>query len=131
MLNADPTTRRLAVWDYVRVEGPRNDVRREDNRWPLVPLARQLLVSNLAPDGVVRIEFTAAFPHIDGFGVWLGTTTDEEREALGDNPRYGDVRQALIDCGFTAEQLTDLVTTAPSHETVDRDYEGSWFYALR
>ena len=120
------------MWDYVRVEGPRNDVRREDSRWPLLPIARQFLVSHLAPDGVVRVEFTAAFPDIDGFGVWLCTATDEEREALGtDNPRYGDVRQALIDCGFTAEQLTDLVTTAQSQETVDRDYEGSWFYALR
>ena len=105
---------------------------REDNRWPLLVIARQRLVSNLASDGVVRIVFTAAFPHIDGFGVWLGTTTDEEREALGgDNPRYGQVRQVLIDGGFTTEQLADLVRTAQSQETVDRDYEGSRFYALR
>jgi hypothetical protein len=46
------------------------------------------------------------------------------------------VRAIVVEAGFTPDQVTDLRTVAQSQETVigttsDRDYEGSWFYALR
>ncbi len=37
----------------------------------------------------------------------------------------------MLRCGFTQDWLRGLMTTAQSQETVDRDYEGKWFYAVR
>jgi hypothetical protein len=90
------------------------------------------VVAAFAADGVVRMEVIAAFPHLDEFSIWLCTTSDEQRDSLGIlNPGLDRVRSILMDAGFTDELLTNLATTAQSQETVDRDYEGSWFYALR
>lgn len=84
------------------------------------------------PQGVVRIEVVAAFPEQDEFAIWLCTATDQERDRLGlDQPRIDQVRTILLEAGFSPNQLHGLVTTVQSQETVDRDYEGSWFYALR
>ena len=103
-----------------------------DPRWGLLEIARPNLVAAFAKDGVVRVEANAAFPHLDSVGICLCTTSDSQRDALGaTNPQIERVRSLLIDVGFTREQLTDLATTAQSQETVDRDYQGSWFYALR
>jgi hypothetical protein len=33
--------------------------------------------------------------------------------------------------GFTPAELADLSVIAESQETVDRQYEGSWYYAMR
>jgi len=41
------------------------------------------------------------------------------------------VRTILLACGLRDRDLDRLTTTAQSQETVDRDYEGSWFYAMR
>jgi hypothetical protein len=82
--------------------------------------------------GVVKIEYVAAFPEFEDFTVWLGTKTDTERDRLDiTNPLHDEVRQLLANVGFTEAQLVKLRTTAQSQETVDRQYAGSWFYALR
>ncbi|GIG87370.1 hypothetical protein [Plantactinospora endophytica] len=104
----------------------------EDPRWHLLTLAQVELLAHFADRGVERIEYIAAFPNFDYFTVWLCTGTDAEREALGTpNPAIDEVRQILRRTGFTAAQLTGLDTIAQSQETVDRDYESSWFYAMR
>jgi len=103
-----------------------------DPRWQLMEDARHDLLATLANDGVVRIEYAAAFPHVDDFAVWLGASTDAEKDALPNkNPRLAVVRAVLADHGFTDDQLSGLRTIVQSQETVDRDYKGSWFYALR
>jgi len=103
-----------------------------DPRWGLLETARPNLLAAFAEDGVVRVEANAAFPHVDSIGICLCTTSDVQRDAMGRaNPGIERVRSALMDVGFTREQLTELTTTAQSQETVDRDYQGSWFYALR
>jgi hypothetical protein len=57
---------------------------------------------------------------------WIVTSTDAERDALANdaelNQRIADAAKAGFPPGsFTYE----------SEETVARDYEGSWFYAMR
>jgi hypothetical protein len=103
-----------------------------DPRWSFIEVARRALLDAFNHDGVTRIEVVAAFPHLDDFGIWLCTATDKERDALPRvNPRIEEVRSILLSAGFPSDQLTGLSTTAQSQETVDRQYEGSWFYALR
>jgi len=102
-----------------------------DPRWQLLQDAKPLLLDVLAEQGVNRIEYVAAFP-IGGVVVWLGTATDSERDALGNrNPLRAEVREILVDVGLRDTDLKPFLTTAQSQETVDRDYAGSWFYALR
>jgi hypothetical protein len=103
-----------------------------DHRWNLLHAARGPLLSAFADDGVTRIEYTAAFPSLEGFAVWLCTNWDTERDALGtSNPRLEQLRHVLASVGFTARELSDLSNTAQSQETVERDYRGSWFWAMR
>lgn len=84
----------------------------------------------LSDRGVGRVEFVTAFSEpFDSF-VWLGTSTDNERDALLDVPDLHElVRDAVQPSGFDLSLIRGV--TAQSQETVDRDYEGSWFYALR
>ena len=81
--------------------------------------------------GVKRIEYVTAFPFQDDAWVWLGTATDTERDALADTePQLlSDVRMIAERHGFPGEKVSGV--TVQSEETVARDYEGSWFYALR
>jgi hypothetical protein len=89
------------------------------------------LLRQLGRAGVVRVEYVSAFPLHDDAWVWLGTTTDAERDALAvSEPRLlADVRLIAEGHGFTAKNLSGV--TVQSEETVTRDYEGSWFHALR
>lgn len=41
------------------------------------------------------------------------------------------VAPVLRTAGFTESELGELVVVVQSQQTVDRDYAGSWFYALR
>jgi len=103
----------------------------DDRRWQLLEDARPLLLEAFAEKGVVRIEFVGAFPELDSIGVWLCTASDGQRDVL-DRPVLGEaVRRILLRVGFTPEELGDLATVVESQETVDRDYEGSWYYAMR
>lgn len=103
-----------------------------DPRWGMLEAARPELVREFSSRGVIKVEFFAAFPQVDGIAVWLCTATDEQRDALGvPNPGLTEVRSVLLDVGFTADQIGQVVTISQSQETVDRDYTSSWFYAMR
>jgi hypothetical protein len=94
--------------------------------------AKPALVQALASVGVVRIEVVSAFPGSERIAVWLCSSTDVQRDAFPrSNPYLEKVRTVLLTAGLTPDQLEELMTVAQSQETVDRDYEGSWFYALR
>jgi hypothetical protein len=98
----------------------------------LLEQAEPLLLERLGHHGVERIEYTVGFVFPWKYGVWLCVDTDEQRDALGtDNPHRDLVREVLAAVGIPSDHLQDLVTTSQSQETVDREYEGSWFYALR
>jgi predicted component of type VI protein secretion system len=103
-----------------------------DPRWPLLNKARSAILARLGERGVQRVEFVAAFGTSDEVWVWLATASDAERDALTDSePFLEEVREALASVGYPADQLVNVHSTAQSQETVDRDYESSWFYALR
>lgn len=89
------------------------------------------LLETFSDAGVSRIEYVAAFPDLEGACVWLGTTTDAERDALSGTQlkALSQVRQVAARHGFPPEQINGI--RVQSEETVVRDYEGSWFYALR
>ena len=90
--------------------------------------ARRSLTAIFVEEGVERVEYVAALPDPKVW-VWLGTDTDAQRDALATAPRLLErVRQVL------ANEVVDIEVagvTVQSVETVQRDYEGSWFYALR
>lgn len=81
--------------------------------------------------GVTRIEYVSALPSQDDVWVWLGTSTDGERDALArSEPQVlAEVRLIAVRHGFVAEKVSGV--TVQSEETVARDFQGSWFYALR
>lgn len=122
-----------------------------DRRWSLLEDARVALTDAFAADDVTQIVYAAAFPYLDGFTVYLCTSTDTQRDALGSVKRFQGqdavvgavsevevavpaglkVRAILEEHGFTAAELSELITLAQSQETVDRDYRGRWFDAIR
>jgi hypothetical protein len=115
-------------------EGVANDADavRSDPRWAIFELAQPILIDALAPDGVIDARLVASFPNSDDFVIWLCTATDEQRDALPQrSPRLEQARTILSQTGFPAAQLHGLGTVAQSQQTVDRDYQGSWFFALR
>lgn len=90
------------------------------------------IVQVLTPYGVVGCEYVVGFVHPFGVHVWLVTATDAERDALGShNPFLEEVASAILANDFPSQHASMAGTVAQSQETVDRDYEGSWFYALR
>ena len=89
---------------------------------------RSDLLEALSDEGVERIELVVAFSAPFTFWIWLGTTSDAQRDAV-----TGTRTESVIRRATEARCLDHLYEgfTAESQETVDRDYEGSWFYRLR
>jgi hypothetical protein len=81
---------------------------------------------------LTRVEYVPAFSPPWMVSVWLGVETDEDRDRLLRHPDLGDeVAAVLARCGLhEAGGVYDGVVVQ-SEETVRRDYEGSWFYAMR
>jgi hypothetical protein len=50
---------------------------------------------------------------------------------MTEDPYLNEVRAIVDDAGLPRSAAQVAGTVAQSQETVDRDYEGSWFYALR
>ena len=74
----------------------------------------------------------AAFPEVEGVGVWLCTQDDDQRDLLGGkNPCLADVQEVFRRIGYPEDEIAGIATVAQSQETVDRAYEGSWFFAMR
>jgi hypothetical protein len=63
---------------------------------------------------------------LDPWGCWIKVDTDDRRNTfLADEDLIGRLGDAAEAGGWPA------IITVESQETVDRDYEGSWFYRLR
>ena len=91
-----------------------------------------MLVQVLGSHGIVGAEYVVGFVHPYKIHVWLVTFTDAEKDALhGSSPFLNEVRQVLDEAGLPWSEAHLDGTVVQSQETVDRDYEGSWFYALR
>lgn len=103
-----------------------------DYRWQVLEKAEPAIISAFRGDGVDRVEAVAAFPEHSRFGILLGTRTDAEAEQLRRSPSAAArVRQLLAAAGFQDPEVGGLVVTIQSQESVDREYDGSWFNALR
>lgn len=63
---------------------------------------------------------------LDPWGCWIKVDTDERRDSLlADEVLLQSLHEAARTGGWPA------VIAIESQETVDRDYEGRWFYRLR
>ena len=103
-----------------------------DPRWAVLEDAARKLLSALAPIGVDRIEFVTAWPDLNGVEPWLVTASDAAADAVRDHPGLHErVVTLLRSAGLAEQDLADLRVEVQSQETVDRDYEGSWFHAMR
>lgn len=89
------------------------------------------LLARLARHGVVRVEWVVGFVEPYRVSAWLGTRTDAERDALPEAPFLAEVREILVAAGLPGDTARFECTVVQSQETVDRDHQGSWFYALR
>jgi hypothetical protein len=103
-----------------------------DARWRVLEDAKPLIRERLRDSGVAEVRLVAAYPGQQGALVWLCTEHDHQRDALGHSePHRVAVIDVLRQLGFPETELQTVHTTAQSQETVDRDFEGSWFYAMR
>ena len=103
-----------------------------DYRWQVLANARPAFVDAFFDDGVVRVEYVSAFPDQQTFTVWLGTVTDSEAVRLRSSPSLrARVHDLLVAHGFEERDLSELIVVVQSQVTVDGEYDGSWFYALR
>lgn len=103
-----------------------------DPRWVHLEAAEPLLLSEFAAERVAAIRFVASFPHSDSVGVWLCTSTDADKALLielsGLAPRAAE---CLRSAGFETLEERDVIVVVESDETVEREFQGSWFYAMR
>jgi hypothetical protein len=102
----------------------------EMDRWTAA--ATERLRARFAEDGVVRAEYVVGFVEPYGVSVWLGTETDAQRDKLAARPGLRvSVSDVLAEVGMSESAYVFRGVVVQSEETVQRDYDGSWFYALR
>lgn len=97
--------------------------------WERLERVKESLLREFDPEGVVHARFVVAFSQPFCYSVWLGTSTDQERATLQRDATVDDrIRNVAVKHG-----MADLYDgfQIESQETVDRDYEGSWFRRLR
>ena len=98
--------------------------------WDQLERMREVLVRDLSDRGVTKVEFVTAFVEPFQSSVWLCVSTDAERDELLGQPDLLELVHTVLRSNQLDGSLVDYAT-AQSQETVNRDYEGSWFYALR
>jgi hypothetical protein len=102
------------------------------DRWAVLQDAETRLLACLASSGVMRLEYVVGFVEPYEVSVWLGTETDAQREALKRHEGlHEEVGDALTAAGIDDTDAVFRRVVVQSQETVDREYEGRWFYALR
>jgi hypothetical protein len=63
---------------------------------------------------------------------WVATDRDSERDALlADQSFIRDCLKALAASGYPREAASLAHITAESQQTVDRDFGGNWWYAVK
>lgn len=95
-----------------------------------VTAAVPVIVDSLATYGVTNVFWFLAY-----YGspvVWLVTTTDDEKATVVEHGFFRpDVLSALAGAGVAPDLVERAGVTVESQETVDRDFEGRWFHAMR
>jgi hypothetical protein len=63
---------------------------------------------------------------------WITTQTDAERDLMRSAPELvSEFRQVLLDVGYPATAVADVGFAIESQQTVDRDYNGNWWYCVK
>lgn len=64
--------------------------------------------------------------------IWISTDTDAERDALaGDDALRRHLYDVLREVGYPAGAVDQVAFGFESQETVDREYQGNWYYAMK
>jgi hypothetical protein len=64
--------------------------------------------------------------------VWIVTPNDRDRDRLrADRALEAELRAALHDLGYPAAAIPAVGFAFESQQTVDRDYGGNWWHAVR
>jgi hypothetical protein len=64
--------------------------------------------------------------------IWITTPTDEERDLMRAMPELiSEFRRSLSAAGYPPEAIAEVGFAFESQQTVDRDYDGSWWYAVK
>jgi hypothetical protein len=106
------------------------DTDRERAANAAVQAATPTIVAALKRWGVTGLQFFLAFGGEPV--IWLVTSTDAEKNDVANHGFFvGEVRTLLLEAGLAPELATRASVTVESQETVDRDYESSWFSAMR
>lgn len=64
--------------------------------------------------------------------IWVTTDSDSQRDTLIDDAGFQKAaRDILRKNGYPEESIPLVVITFESEETVKRDYEGNWWYAVK
>jgi hypothetical protein len=92
--------------------------------------AAEALIVGFRAEGVMQIRWVpGATP---GVCAWLCTQSDRDRDALRLDPTAVARAVAVLSAsGFTSEEYLASGVHFESEETVARDYESSWFNAMR
>lgn len=100
--------------------------------------ARQELLAWATGNGIplVRLEYVVSFVETDfGTNVWLFYDTDASVASCAAAGMTANVQTKflaiLADNGYPADWLADTSFEVDSHENVERNFEGSYFYRLR
>lgn len=105
-----------------------------EGRWrdtrPAVADAVPLIVAALASHGVTGVKWFLAF---HGYPVvWLVTATDAQKlEVLKHGSFQAEVQSLLADARVSPDLVEQAVVTAESQETVDRNWDGNWWHAMK
>jgi hypothetical protein len=103
--------------------------RKVEPNWRVMKRLEDSLLREFESQGVRHVEFVIAFSEPFTFWVWLGSATDAEREQLQADASVNERIRAEA-ASLSIDALYEGWTIG-SQETVDRDYQGSWFYRLR
>lgn len=97
--------------------------------WVALASLKQAILVEFEAQGVNRVEYVIAFSEPFKFWVWLGTESDTERDALGTDDTIDRRIRAVAQQSGVHELFQG--SSFESQETLDREFEGSWFYRLR
>jgi hypothetical protein len=64
--------------------------------------------------------------------IWITTNKDQQRDALrNDCDFHSSLVSVLRDEGYPADAISQVAFAFESEETVQRDYEGNWWYVVK
>jgi hypothetical protein len=63
---------------------------------------------------------------------WICVATDAQRDSLLADWTFPErMRRIVADCGYPQDSVDRVGFTSESDETVDRDWNGNWYHAMK